>query len=98
MSRLQNEIYRTNWQSFRVRFSEHFRDYKYVKNNSKSVQHLLENGHSIGPIEDIMEVLYSTIKGKLMDAMERFHIYKETHANNQINDKNTINLTSYLKQ
>jgi hypothetical protein len=24
-----------------------------------------------------------------MDTMERFHIYKETHANNQINDKNT---------
>jgi hypothetical protein len=36
-----------------------------------------------------MEVLYSTTKGKLMDTMEKFHIYKETHANNQINDKNT---------
>jgi len=36
-----------------------------------------------------MEVLYSTTKGKLMDKVERFHIYKETRVNNQINDKNT---------
>jgi hypothetical protein len=49
----------------------------------------LENCRSIGPIENIMEVLYSTTKGKLMDTVERFHICKETCLNNQINDKNT---------
>jgi len=75
--------------SFQVRIFEHFCDYKYTNNKTKFAQHLLENGHSIGPIEDIMEVLYSKTKGKLMDTMERFHIYKETQANNQINDKNT---------
>jgi hypothetical protein len=36
-----------------------------------------------------MRVLYSTKKGKLMDTMERFYIFKETRDNNQINDKNT---------
>jgi len=25
-----------------------------------------------------------------MDTMERYYIYKETHMNNQINDKNTV--------
>ena len=25
-----------------------------------------------------------------MDTIERFHIFKETRANNQINDKNTV--------
>ena len=75
--------------SFQIRFSEHFQDYKYSNNKSKFSQHLLDNRHSIGPIEDIMKVLYKTNKGKLMDTMERYYIYKETYMNNQINDKNT---------
>jgi hypothetical protein len=74
---------------FCVRFSKHFRDYKYANNKSKFARHLLEISHSIAPIENIMEVLYSTNKGKLMDTMERFHIYKETCINNQTNDKNS---------
>jgi hypothetical protein len=36
-----------------------------------------------------MKVFYTTKKGKLLDKMERFDIYKETHINNQTNDKNT---------
>jgi hypothetical protein len=75
--------------SFRTRFSEHFRDYKHNNYKSKFAQHLLDSGHSIGPIDNIMEVLYRTNKGKLMDTIERFYIHKETHMNNQINDKNT---------
>jgi hypothetical protein len=37
-----------------------------------------------------MEILYTTSKGRFMDTMEEFHIYKETQSNNQINDKNTV--------
>jgi hypothetical protein len=74
--------------SFWIRFSEYFRDFKYANNISQFAQHLLENGHSIAPMENIMRVLYSTNKGKLMDTMERFYIYKETRDNNQMNDKN----------
>ena len=36
-----------------------------------------------------MEMLYSTTKEKLIGTMERFHIYKETQTNKQINYKNT---------
>jgi hypothetical protein len=78
--------------SFRIRFSEHFRDLKYANNISQFPQHLLENGHSTAPMENIMRVLYSTHKRKLMDTMERFYICKETRDNNQINDKNTANV------
>jgi hypothetical protein len=80
---------RQTGRSFRIRFFEHFRDFQYANNKSKFAQHLLENNHSIGPIESSMRVLYSTKKGKLMDAMERFYIFKKTRDNNQINDKNT---------
>ena len=37
-----------------------------------------------------MDILYVTKKGKLMNTLERFHIYDETKRNNQINDKNTV--------
>ena len=37
-----------------------------------------------------MEVLHAVKKGKMMDTLEKFHIYKETKSENQINDKNTI--------
>jgi hypothetical protein len=37
-----------------------------------------------------MELLYTTTKGRLMDTIEKFHIYEETCNNNQINDKNTV--------
>jgi hypothetical protein len=81
----------TGW-SFRVRFQEHLRNYKYANNKSKFAQHLLENSHSIGPIGNIMEVLFKTNKGRLMDTMDRCYIYKETRTNNKINDKTLPNL------
>jgi hypothetical protein len=71
---------------FRVRFQEHFPDYKYANNKSKFAAHLLENKHSIGHIDDIMEVLHITNKGRFRNTVEKFHIYKETCTNNQIND------------
>ena len=54
------------------------------------MQHLLEKRHSIGPVDEIMEVINIVKKGKIMDTLEKFHIYKETKLENQINDKNTI--------
>jgi len=42
------------------------------------------------PINEIMDVLYTTGKGRFMDTVERFHIYRETQENNKINDKNTV--------
>jgi hypothetical protein len=73
---------------FHIRFQEHFKDYKYANNKSKFAQYLLEQNHSIGPIENVMEILFTANKGKLMNKIERFYIYKETYTNKQINDKN----------
>jgi len=36
-----------------------------------------------------MEVVHITKKGKLMDTLECFHIYKETKAGNQVSDRLT---------
>jgi hypothetical protein len=76
--------------TFQKRYQEHFHDYKFNKCKSKYATHLLENHHSIGPIQDTMQILYTTSKGRLMDTIEKFHIYKETQQNNQINDRDTV--------
>jgi hypothetical protein len=44
----------------------------------------------MGPINEIITILYTTKKGSFMDTVEKFHIYSETRLNNQINDKNTV--------
>jgi hypothetical protein len=76
--------------SFHKIYKEHFHDFKYNIRKSSFATHLLDSSHSIGPINEIMTIPYTTKKGNFMDTIERFHIYSETRLNNQINDKNTV--------
>ena len=41
-------------------------------------------------MEDKMDMVHVTNKGKMMDTLERYYIYKETKSNNQINTKLTV--------
>jgi hypothetical protein len=74
---------------FYTRFHKHINDFKHGKGSYKFAQHLIENRHSIGPIDDIMEVQHTLKKGRMMDRLEKFLIYKETKSENQINNNNT---------
>jgi hypothetical protein len=75
---------------FRVRFREHQHDFRYMGRKSKFAQHLLDEGHEFGPMDDIMDIIQYASKGKLMDTIERFHIYELTSKGFQLNDKLTI--------
>jgi hypothetical protein len=77
---------------FTVCFQERFRDYKYGNGETKFATHLLENKQSTGPMENIMETLHITGKGRKMDTLERFYIFHETKINNQINGRLIIKL------
>jgi hypothetical protein len=55
---------------FHLRFNEHFRDYKYANNKPKFAQHPIENRHSISSMENIMDILYATSNGTMLNAME----------------------------
>jgi len=57
---------------------------------SKFAQHLIENQHSIDSIDNVMDIIHITNKGKMLDTIEKFYIYRETKLNNQINDKLTV--------
>jgi hypothetical protein len=37
-----------------------------------------------------MKPMYFTTKGRLMNTIEKFHIYQATKLNNQINDRHTV--------
>jgi hypothetical protein len=38
-------------------------------------------------MEDSMDIIHNTNKGKMLSTMEKNYIYKETRINNQMNDK-----------
>jgi hypothetical protein len=63
------------------------RDFKHGISKSSFAHHLLDNGHSIGPTENIMETIHVTNKDQMMDTLEKFYIFRETKLNNPINDK-----------
>jgi hypothetical protein len=48
-------------------------------------------------MEDIMDIIHVTNKGKMMDTLERYYIYKETISNNEINDKLTTKPNSIFE-
>jgi hypothetical protein len=70
-------------------FQEHARDFRYNNRKSAFAQHLLDNGHSIEKMEDIMKVVHIKNKGRILNALENYHINKDTMAGNQINYKQT---------
>ena len=37
-----------------------------------------------------MDMIHITNKGRMMDTIEKYYIYRETKLNNQINDKLTV--------
>ena len=73
--------------SFQIRYREHKHDYKYMCHKSRFAQHLLEECHSFDTMENTMEVIQFARKGRMMDALEKFHIYDITRKDIQINDR-----------
>ena len=74
---------------FAARFKEHeaaFRNNSH--SNSNFAKHLIE-GHSFGPIHNIMRVLHYYRKGAHLNTLERFHIHAEATTNNHLTDNHT---------
>ena len=51
------------------------RDLKYRNGKSSFAQHLIEYGHAVGPMEEIVETVHFTSKGRLMDTLEQLCIF-----------------------
>jgi ACT domain-containing protein len=76
--------------SFHIRYKEHIINYKQGNMKSNFAKHLIEQRHTTGTIEDTMDVVHTTSKGRLLNVIEKFYIHRETKINNQIDDRNTF--------
>jgi hypothetical protein len=79
--------------TFRTRYKEHIRETKTNGNTSKYAQHILDKTHYYDNTEETMKILHVTKKGKMLDTLENYYIYKITKVGIQINDvaTNTYN-------
>jgi len=57
---------------------------------SSFTQHLHEQAHSFGTIDNIMQELHHHKKGAHLNMIERFYIYAKYVANNHLNDNHSV--------
>jgi hypothetical protein len=72
---------------FKTTFKEHIWDIRYNKSKSKYAQHILNHNHEYGTIENTMDVITIALKGKTLDVLERFYIYKASKSQIIINEQ-----------
>jgi hypothetical protein len=75
---------------FLVRYKEHARQYTHDSNKSNFAKHLLDHQHTYITPDGSMTILHTVKKGPMMNTLEKFHVYKETRKNNQLNDRSTV--------
>jgi hypothetical protein len=72
--------------SFKTRFKEHIRAIKHNSDTSTYAQHILINVHTNGNINDTMDIIKITQKGRHMNILEKFHIYCAYRDNAHMNE------------
>ena len=75
------------------RFSTRYKEQDTFPQNSSTssfAKHLIEEAHSFGPVNNIMQIVHCHRKGTHLNTIERFHIHTEFATNNHLNDPQTI--------
>jgi hypothetical protein len=73
--------------NFKTTYEEHISDIRYNRDKSKYALHMLQFSHEYGTIENTMDVLKVENKGKLLDVLERFYIYKANRRKQSMNEQ-----------
>jgi hypothetical protein len=71
--------------TFWIRYKEHIRGIKTNGQWSKFAQHILDKMHN-NTIERTMEILHTEGKGKMLNALESYHIYRLTKQRLRMNE------------
>jgi hypothetical protein len=77
--------------TFRTRYKEHIREIKTNGQKSKFAQNILDTTHNYDTIEHTMELLHLEKNGKMLNALESYHIYELTKQSLQMNEALTDN-------
>jgi hypothetical protein len=76
---------------FKTRYKEHIYAIRTNKPSSKYAEHMLNEGHTYGTIEDTLDILHTNKKGRILDTLERYYIYRlkkhKLHMNDMYGDK-----------
>lgn len=98
MRRLLPCLYGQTGSKFHVRYKDIALVFQTNKKKSISVyaQHLLNHGYSVGHMEDVMDVIFTTHKGIHLDIVEIYRIYQKTEQGVQIKDERKITKNNIL--
>jgi hypothetical protein len=72
--------------TFKTRYKEHRQAIRNNNGNSEYSKHILNMGHTYGSVTDMMKVLKSQKKGRHLNTLERYYIYKMRKNGIQMND------------
>ena len=68
---------------FKIGFRIHLHDFQYGNGKSRFAQHPVDNGHSIGRMEDFMYNIHISSKVKIIVNLEKYYVFRETKLNNK---------------
>jgi hypothetical protein len=72
--------------TFKVRYKEHTQAIRNNHGNSGYSNHILNTGHAYGTMTDTMDVIRNGRKGRHLNTLEKYNIYKISKTNTKLND------------
>jgi hypothetical protein len=72
--------------TFNTKYKEHIHDIRSNNSNTGYSNHILNTGHTYGTMQDTMDIITLGRKGKYLNALERYHIFKVSKDNLSMND------------
>jgi hypothetical protein len=72
--------------TFNTRYIEHIHDIRSNNSNSGYSNHILNAGHAYGTMMDTIDIITTRRKGKHLNTLERYYIYKTSRENLRMND------------
>jgi hypothetical protein len=76
--------------TFSVRYKEHIHAIRSNSSNSRFSNHVLNTGHTYGTITDTVDVIRTGRKGRHLNTLEKYHIYKISRKNLHIEVHNPV--------
>jgi hypothetical protein len=67
--------------AFNTRYKEHIYDIRSNNSNTEYANHILNTGHTYGPIDDVMEIMETGKKAKYLNTLEKYHIHRISKEN-----------------
>jgi hypothetical protein len=84
--------------TFNIRYKEHIHAVRTNNSNSGYSNHILNTGHTYGTITGTVDVIRTGRKGRRLNALEKYHMYKINRNKLHMNDTHIEAHNLYSKQ